>query len=217
MPSLSLVYFNYFGKKGVEPIQFYKMAAFGYTMFIILPFVLGILCTLLMHDENQYGMLKQLWIVPVSKAGYFFGKFFVVLTYSVCFMLVTAVFTVMFSVLSGYAAFEWGSVLYLLEKCLEIGVLTAFAMLPILALATSGKGYILPVSMTLVYVLFGFLIMGINMYLHPITSTATIIMRNGDIPGLAFTQEINVSLAFLGIFAWDMAAVLLARISLGRK
>lgn len=217
MPFFTLVYFNYFGVKGIEPMQFYKMSAFGYTMFIILPFVLGILCTMLMHDENQNDMLKQLWIVPVSKIGYFFSKFFVVLIYSICFMLMTAVASVLFSVFSGYVIFEWGSILYLLERCLEIGVLVAFAMLPILALATSRKGYILPVSITLIYAFFGFFLMGINMYLHPITSTAVIIMRNGDIPGLELTQAVNVTLAILCICVWDAVAVLLARVSLGRK
>lgn len=217
MPFFTLMYFNYFGEKGIDPMQFYKMSAFGYTMFIILPFILGVLCTMLMHDENQNDMLKQLWIVPVSKIGYFFSKFFVVLIYSVCFMLITAVASVMFSVLSGYVAFEFGSVLYLVERCLEIGVLTALSMLPILALATSRKGYILPVSITLVYAFFGFFLMGVNMYLHPITSTATIIMRNGDIPGLEFTQAINIPLAILCICVWDIAATLFARISLGRK
>lgn len=105
-PFFTLMYFNYFGEKGVDPMQFYKMSAFGYTMFIILPFILGILCTMLMHDENQNDMLKQLWIVPISKIGYFFSKFFVVLIYSVCFMLITAIASVMFSVLSGYVVFE---------------------------------------------------------------------------------------------------------------
>ena len=217
MPFFTLMYFNYFGKKGIDPLQFYKMSAFGYTMFIILPFILGILCTMIMHDENQNDMLKQLWIVPISKTGFFISKFFVVLAYSICFMLITAVASVLFSVLSGYVVFELGSVLYLLERCLEIGVLTAFAMLPILALATSRKGYILPVSLTLVYAFFGFFMMGMNMYLHPITSTATIIMRNGDIPGLEFTQAISVPLALLCICIWDIAATILARISLGRK
>ncbi|HBL5294329.1 TPA: ABC transporter permease, partial [Clostridioides difficile] len=79
MPFFALLYFNYFGKTGVEPIKFYKWSAFGYTLWIILPVVLGIFCTMLIHEENQYDMLKQLWIVPISKMGYFFSKFFVVL------------------------------------------------------------------------------------------------------------------------------------------
>lgn len=217
MPFFALLYFKYLGETGVDPIQFYKWSAFGYTLWIILPVVLGMLCTMLMYDENQYDMLKQLWIVPISKMGYFFSKFFVVLIYSICFMLITVAASVMSSVFPGYVAFEWGSVLYLLKKCLEIGAITAFAMLPILAIAASQKGYILPVCITLVYTLLGFVLMTVNMYLHPLSSMAVIVMRNRDIPGIEFTQAINIPLAFLCICVWDIVAVLLANISLGRK
>ena len=82
MPFFSFVYYNYFEASGIDPVAFYKLAAFGYTPFIILPFVLGVFCVVLMHDENRYDMLKQLWIVPVSKMGYFFSKFIVVLILS---------------------------------------------------------------------------------------------------------------------------------------
>lgn len=157
MPFFSFIYYNYFEANGIDPVAFYKLAAFGYTPFIILPFVLGVFCVVLMHDENRYDMLKQLWIVPVSKMGYFFSKFIVVLIYSIVFMLISAVATVLFSVLPGFVAFEWQSVGFLAERCLEIGVLTAFAVMPILALAASKKGYIFPVCMTLLYVFLGFL------------------------------------------------------------
>ena len=130
MPFFSFVYYNYFEASGIDPVAFYKLAAFGYTPFIILPFVLGVFCVVLMHDENRYDMLKQLWIVPVSKMGYFFSKFIVVLIYSIVFMLISAVATVLFSVLPGFVAFEWQSVGFLAERCLEIGVLTAFAVMP---------------------------------------------------------------------------------------
>lgn len=217
MPFFALLYFNYFGKSGIDSIQFYKWSAFGYTFLIILPFILGMLCTILMHDENQNDTLKQLWIVPISKMGYFFSKFFVVLIYSICFMLITAFASVMFSVIPGYVTFEWGSVFFLLKKCLEIGFITAFAMLPILAIAVSQKGYILPVCLTLIYSFLGFFIMTVNMYLHPLSSMSVIIARNGDIPGIVFTQAVNVPLAFFCIFVWDIAAIMIANIALRRK
>ena len=69
MPFFAWLYFRYFGEKGIDAVLFYKWSAFSGTLFIILPFVLGILCTMLMHDENRYDMLKQLWIVPVSNMG----------------------------------------------------------------------------------------------------------------------------------------------------
>ncbi|WP_019639191.1 ABC transporter permease [Paenibacillus fonticola] len=217
MPFFALLYFKYVKELGGDPLQFYRWSAFGYTLWFILPVVLGTLCTMLMYEEKQHDMLKQLWIVPISKMGYFFSKFFLVLIYSICFMLITAVASVMFSVLPGYVEFDWGSVLYLLKKCLEIGVLTSFTMLPILALSASQKGYILPVSITLVYVFLGFILMTVNMYLHPLSSMAVIVMRNGDIPGLVFTQALNIPLAFLCICVWDIVAVLLANIALGRR
>ena len=31
------VYYNYFEASGIDPVAFYKLAAFGYTPFIILP------------------------------------------------------------------------------------------------------------------------------------------------------------------------------------
>lgn len=172
---------------------------------------------MLIHEEKQSGLLNQLWIVPVGKLAYVFSKFSVVLLYSISFMLITAIASVLFSVLPGYVAFDWGSVLYLLERCLEIGAIAAFAMLPVLAIAASRKGYILPVCVTLVYAFCGFIFMSVNMYLLPLTSMAVIVMRNKDIPGIAFSQPINISLAFLCICIWDIAAILLAKFALRER
>ncbi|MCR8747147.1 ABC transporter permease [Romboutsia lituseburensis] len=207
----------FFVDKGVDPRAYYKWSAFNFTVLIILPVILGILSTMLMHEENQNNTLKQLWIVPISKIGYFFSKFFVVLVYSICFMLVTFVASVMVSVLSGYVVFEWVSVLYLLQKCLEYGFLTAFVMLPILAIASSQKGYILPICITLVYAFFALFIWSVNMYIHPLTSMEVIVNRNNDIPGIVWQQEINAPLAFLCIFLWDIIAVFFANITLKRS
>lgn len=217
MPFMAFLLFRYLGDTGVEPIQFYKWSAFGYTLFIILPMVLGILSVMLIHEEKQNDVLKQLWIVPVSKWEYIFSKFFVLLIYSVGFMMITAIASVLFSVLPGFVVFELGSILYLLEKCLEIGVLIAVAMLPILAIAASRKGYILPVCVTLVYAFCGFIFMSINMYLFPLTSMAVIVMRNKDIPGITFAQSINVPLALVCICVWGIASLLFAGIVLKER
>ena len=215
MPVFALYFFYRMGENCIDSIQFYKWTAFSYTPWIILPVVLGILCTMLIYDENQYDMLKQLWIVPVSKMGYFFSKFFVVLIYSVLFMIITAVVSIMFGVLSGYIVFDWESSLYLLKKCFGIGIIAAFSILPILAIAVSQKGYILPVCITLVYTFLGFILLMINMYLHPLSSMTVIVMH--DIPGIVFRQATNIPLAFLCICIWDIVAVLFADIVLNRK
>ena len=74
MPFFAVIYFRSFGKTDLDPLLFYKWSAFGYTVFMILPFILGIVCTILMHEENQAHVLKQLWIIPVPKTACFFHK-----------------------------------------------------------------------------------------------------------------------------------------------
>ena len=137
MPLLAVFYFRSADKTVIEPLQFYKWTTFSYTAWIILPVVLGLVSTMLMYDENQNDMLKQLWIIPISKTGYFFSKFIVVLSYSVCFMLLTAIASVFFGMLPGYITFEWNSISYLFKKCIEIAILTAFSILPLLAVAAT--------------------------------------------------------------------------------
>ena len=90
MPLIAVFYFANVKGTGAEPIEFYKWTAFSYTPWIILPVVLGMLCTMLMYNENQYDMLKQLWIVPVNKTTYLFSKFAVVLAYCPATLPLTA-------------------------------------------------------------------------------------------------------------------------------
>ena len=211
MPLAAVFYFSSVKGTGVDPIMFYKWTAFSYTPWIILPVVLGMLCTMLMYNENQYDMLKQLWIVPVNKMAYFFSKFAVVLVYSICFMLVTATASILTGVLSGYIPFDSESVLYLLWKCMEISLLTAFAVLPVLAVAAAQKGYILPVCLTLIYTFLGFILLMVNMYLHPLSSMTAIVMY--DIPGVVFDQPLNIPAAFLCIGVWATASAVLANVA----
>lgn len=215
MPLAAVFYFSSVKGTGVDPIMFYKWTAFSYTPWIILPVVLGMLCTMLMYNENQYDMLKQLWIVPVNKMAYFFSKFAVVLVYSICFMLVTATASTLTGILSGYIPFDSESVLYLLRKCMEISLLTAFAVLPVLAVAAAQKGYILPVCLTLIYTFLGFILLMVNMYLHPLSSMTAIVMY--DIPGVVFDQPLNIPAAFLCIGVWAAASAVLAHVALVRR
>ena len=188
MPLLAVFYFRSADKTVIEPLQFYKWTTFSYTAWIILPVVLGLVSTMLMYDENQNDMLKQLWIIPISKTGYFFSKFIVVLSYSVCFMLLTAIASVFFGMLPGYITFEWNSISYL---------------------------FILPVCVTLVYTFLSFILLMVNMYLHPLSSATAIIMR--DIPGVILAQEVNIPAALFCIGIWTIVSIVFAYISLKHR
>ncbi len=215
MPMVALVYFNRARTVGITPMQFYKRAVFSYTPWIILPVVLGTLCAMLMYDENQYDVLKQLWIVPVCKLEYFFSKFAVVFCYALCFMLMAAVVSFVLGVGLGYILFDVESTLYLFRKCLEISVCTALAVLPLLAVAAAQKGYILPVCMTVVYTFLGFILLMVNLYIHPLSSAVAITMR--DMPDVVLAEPVRVSLAFFCIGIWDAGAVWLANYALNRR
>lgn len=215
MPLLAVFSFRNTAGVGIDPIQFYKWTAFSYTSWIILPVVLGVMSTMLMYDENQNDMLGQLWIIPISKTGYFFSKFVVVLSYSVCFMLLTALASVFFGVISGYVILEWSSISYLLRKCIEIAILTAFAVLPLLSVAAAGKGYIFPICVTLVYTFLGFILLMVNMYLHPLSSVEAIILR--DMPGVILVQQLNLAIAFLCIAVWSIGFALLGIVALRKR
>ena len=143
------------------------------------------------------------------------ARFAVVLFYSICFMLLTAAATVFFGILPGYITVEWSSIIYLLRKCVEIAILTAFSVLPLLTVAAAGKGYIFPVCATLVYTFLGFILLMVNMYLHPLSSMTAIVMR--DIPGVVLTQELNIPAAFLCIVIWYIGSALLAVSALGKR
>lgn len=156
MPFFSFLYFHYLGETNVNPMMFYKWSAFGFTQFMILPFVLGMLCVIFMHEETRCDMFRQLWIVPVNKMGLFFSKFFVILLYSMSFMLLNAAASVLFGVLPGYFPFSWADTLFLVERCLEIAVLIGISMLPVLALSALQKGYLFPACMILLYLFAGF-------------------------------------------------------------
>ena len=217
MPVLSVCYFGYLGQAEVEPAQFYKWSAFGYTTWIILPVILGIFATRIVYEEKQLQIVRQIWLVPVREECYFMSKFCMLLFLSVGFMMLAAVASVFGSVLPGFVPFRLEDVAYLFEKCMEIGVLLAFAMLPVLALAMVRNSYVLPVCMTVVYALAGFFLMPVNMYVHPITSMGAILIRNKDIPGLIVTQEICVGKALLCIAVWDIISFGIANDQLSRR
>lgn len=214
MPLVGIFYFSTSGGSEISPMQFYKWTAFSYTPWIILPLVLGMLCTMLMYDENQNDMLKQLWIVPVNRMGYFFSKFAVVMLYSICFMSITAISSILSGIVPRIIAFTSDSVSFLFIKCLEIGILTPFAMILVLAVAASQKGYILPVCVTIVYTFLGFILLMVNMYIHPLSSTTVIIMRNID--GVVMNEPIHIGKAFLCIGIWGAVSTVWARVALSK-
>lgn len=219
MPFLAMLYFKYLGEINVEPLLFYKWAVFGFTCWVILPFILGVFSTMLLYTESHTHIRMYFWLVPVGKLKYFLGKFLIVFIYSFIFIILTFIWTVLFADLSGYVAQEISSILYLSKKCIEICILLPLVMLPILAAATFGDGYILPVCLTLVYIFSGFMLASQKMIsqtlcLHPLSALFQLLNRGGEIPGVPLPTTTALFSACCCILLWDFFSVLAAMISL---
>lgn len=208
MPIVAIIYFRHESGNGISAIQFYKWAVFSYTPWIILPVVLGVLAALLIYNENQHDVLKQLWIIPISKARFFLVKFTVLFIFSVGFMLLSAIFSGLLGTMLGYFSFDWESTVFSATKSVEIGVLVSFAMAPMLAVATMQKGYIIPVCATLLYTFSGFILLMVNPHFHPLSCADALLVRN--IPGVALNRSINIPIAVSCIGLWDLASFIAA-------
>lgn len=202
MPFIALIYFYREVDSGMPAIRFYKWAVFSYTPWIILPIILGMLSALLIYIENHHDVLKQLWIIPISKAKFFFSKFIVLFLFSIGFMLLSAVLSVLSGTVCRYFNFDWKSTAFLVSKSLEIGAMISLAMMPIFAIAIIQKGYILTICATLLYTFSGFILLMVNPHLHPLSSAVALVVRN--IPGVTFSQSLNITMAFFCIGLWDL-------------
>src|SRR5699024_7622616 len=113
---------------------------------------LGMFATTLFFDEQKNDTLKELLIIPISKAQLYFTKVAVVILMSVVLCMVTFLLSVLGGfVAGGFPDLNAESLLQSALLYLTGGVLVPVAMLPIIFLATLSKGYVLPIGATLLY------------------------------------------------------------------
>ena len=100
-------------------------------------------------------------------------------------MLLTAIASVFFGMLPGYITFEWNSISYLFKKCIEIAILTAFSILPLLAVAAAVEELYTPCMCdTGLHLSLALFCLWLICTYHPLSSATAIIMR--DIPRCYF-------------------------------
>lgn len=117
--------------------------AFKNLSSLFLPIVLGMFATTLFFDEHKNDTMKELLIIPITKAQLYFSKVAVVILMSVGLCLITGGFPD----LNAQTLMDAG-LLYLAG-----GILIPIAMLPIVFLSALSKGYILPIGATLLYLI----------------------------------------------------------------
>lgn len=221
LPLLSLVLpaitFSYFATHPdyLTDMGLYKQALFSFNIFLILPAILGVLASMLVYNEQRCDVLKQLWIIPVSKGGYLFAKWVVVLTVSLAFMMLAVAFTFAFGLAFGFLSWNGEMMAFVLYKGIEAAVLEAVAVIPILALAVSHKGYLLPCCTAIIYAFLGFIVAQTNPYLIP--SACAVLCISRDLPNVVMPCAYQPFFAVLCFGGWAVASGIYAYHGLSEK
>ena len=198
LPLLSLVLpaitFSYFATHPdyLTDMGLYKQALFSFNIFLILPAILGVLASMLVYNEQRCDVLKQLWIIPVSKGGYLFAKWVV-----------------------GFLSWNGEMMAFVLYKGIEAAVLEAVAVIPILALAVSHKGYLLPCCAAIIYAFLGFIVAQTNPYLIP--SACAVLCISRDLPNVVMPCAYQPFFAVLCFGGWAVASGIYAYHGLSEK
>ena len=127
--------------------------AFKNLSSLFLPIVLGMFATTLFFDEHKNDTMKELLIIPITKAQLYFSKVAVVILMSVGLCLITFLCVLSVADCRSFPDLNAQTLMDAGLLYLAGGILIPIAMLPIVFLSTLSKGYILPIGATLLYLI----------------------------------------------------------------
>ena len=199
--------------------------AFKNLTSLFLPIALGMFATTLFFDEQKNDTLKELWIIPISKSQLYFSKVAVIILMS----LILCVFTFAMCVGGGFIAgdfpdFNTSTVLQSFVLYLLGGGLVPIAMLPIVFMATSSKGYGIPIGATFLYLVPVVIAPAYLMGAHPLASVMGIYSSLSPVSAdmvRSWTQGVTVtlspSLCLISIFTVGIVFTILSIIVLRKR
>ena len=214
MPLLAIIYFGNIDLSG-NAMKYFKWTIFSYNLWLILPIILGIFSTMIVFMEYENDTFKALWIVPIQKTKLLISKFIIVFLYTLVFMGLSILFTLLFGRIIHHIEMDRFLLIFLIRKWFEISGLLSVSMLPILSIAFLTKKYILPICITIVYAFSGFVILMVNMYIHPLSSSTAIVLR--DVTGIVLNQDINIFYSLLCIGIWVVGFTIVTKLLLKRR
>ena len=184
--------------------------AFKNLSSLFLPIVLGMFATTLFFDEHKNDTMKELLIIPITKAQLYFSKVAVVILMSVGLCLITFLLCVVGGLIAG--GFPDLNAQTLMDAGLLYlagGILIPIAMLPIVFLSTLSKGYILlyliPVVIAPAY-LTGIHPLASVMGIYPHISEAAAAMVESLMQGVLFNTSPLVCVGSLLLIGATFAA-----------
>ena len=139
---------------------------------VYLPIVLGMFATSLFYDEHKNDTLKEILIVPITKAQLYFSKVTVLFIFSLGLCFYTFVFAVLGGfVAGGFPDLNMQNIRQSFLLFAEGGILIPLGMLPVGFLAVLGKrSYVMPIGATLLYIFPVIIMSGPLMGIHPMAS-----------------------------------------------
>ncbi len=214
MPAIGFIYFSS-GSDEVPAMQFFKMTIFSYTSWLILPIILGVFSIMLVFEEKQNDVLKQLYIIPVRTGKLFISKFVLVLLLSLIYMIATFLVSYLAGVCTHLIVPGPDELRFVFVKSIQISLLTATAMIPIQCVAFIFDSYIFPVCATILYVFVGFILLMVNAYIHPISSMTAIWMK--DVPGVTLNQVFSYPASVTCVLVWCVIFICLMNFILNKR
>lgn len=143
---------------------------------IFLPFMLSVLGTSIFFDEYKNDTLKELLMVPMSKAQIFLAKIAALFLTSFSLMFLTAVFTAFGDLVTGgFANTTWQSLVRVVWLYAQGSLLIPTAMMPIVFLIVlTRKSYVFSICAALFYIAPVSLLPAALMGIHPLASVQRI-------------------------------------------
>lgn len=122
--------------------------------FLLLIPILAIMAANLFFQEHDYDALKNLLCIPVAKSRLVMAKVLLLLLFSLAYVLLGYVFSILLAVLNGVPINDWALQLFLVF-CTGI-LLWAAAFPCIILVVWCNKSYIISVIIAFFYALFGY-------------------------------------------------------------
>ncbi|MFJ8514310.1 ABC transporter permease [Lysinibacillus xylanilyticus] len=177
--------------------SFYKMCL-AYMGLLILPIIIGILIAYFFHLEYSNNILKQLLVIPIKKRDIVISKFLVIEVLSIILMLIYALVVIIGGVLIGKFEIPLLSIGRVVLLALGTGVLIPIACSPILIFTSISRSIILPVCVSFVYALIGFMGAESLVSVHTVLNAINIIYYKNT-EGLLISGNVIVSIVNLSI------------------
>lgn len=191
VPFINIVYTLNLPKNTTINRTFTEFYKFDFTEWMLLPCVLSVIGSMIFYTERENGTLKQLMIIPVSKTIFLLSKLIVIFLFSILFMFLTAIFTVVGAYVIGYLDITSALIYRLFKLCMETGIFTVCAMLPIVfIIVIAKKEYIIPICATLIYSISGLIFASHLTGIHPLSSVAGIVW-NKNIEGVKISADLK--------------------------